>query len=97
MNIRLRNKLGVGVTLCAIAIALLIVIGGSNGKGTPLPATTLEVAVVQVEQKDVPIYSEWIGTLDGMVNAEIKAQVSGYLVRKNCTEGSYVNKGQSVV
>jgi membrane fusion protein (multidrug efflux system) len=49
---------------------------------------------VQVTQKDVPIYSEWIGTLDGMVNAEIKAQVSGYLLRKNYTEGSSVKKGQ---
>jgi membrane fusion protein (multidrug efflux system) len=49
---------------------------------------------VQVEQKDVPIYSEWIGTLDGMVNAEIKAQVTGYLLSKNYTEGSFVRKGQ---
>jgi membrane fusion protein (multidrug efflux system) len=50
--------------------------------------------VVQVEQKDVPIQSEWIGTLDGNVNAEIKAQVTGYLLSKNYTEGSFVRKGQ---
>jgi len=43
---------------------------------TPPPV----VKVVNVEQKDVPVYGEWIGTLDGMVNAEIKAQVSGYLL-----------------
>jgi len=53
-----------------------------------------EVQVVQVEQRDVPIYSEWIGTLDGMVNAEIKAEVSGYLLKQDYTEGSFVKKGQ---
>ena len=47
-----------------------------------------------MEQKDVPIYSEWIGTLDGFVNADIKAQVSGYLLKQDYTEGSFVNKGQ---
>jgi membrane fusion protein (multidrug efflux system) len=52
------------------------------------------VEVVQVEQKDVPIYTEWIGTLDGFVNADIKAQVSGYLLRQDYTEGSFVQQGQ---
>src|SRR3989441_5652650 len=94
MKILLRHKLVIGATLCVIVIALLVALGGSKGKGTPLPASPPEVAVVEVEQKDVPIYSEWIGTLDGMVNAEIKAQVSGYLLSKNYTEGSYVKKGQ---
>src|SRR2546425_546266 len=94
MKILLRHKLVIGATLCVIVIALLVALGGSKGKGTPLPASPPEVAVVEVEQKDVPIYSEWIGTLDGMVNAEIKAQVSGYLLSKNYTEGSYVRKGQ---
>jgi membrane fusion protein (multidrug efflux system) len=47
-----------------------------------------------VEQQDVPVYGEWIGTLDGMVNAEIKAQVSGYLLSQHYTEGSLVRKGQ---
>jgi membrane fusion protein (multidrug efflux system) len=52
------------------------------------------VKVVRVEQKDVPVYGEWIGTLDGMVNADIKAQVSGYLLTKHYTEGSFVRKGE---
>ena len=39
-----------------------------------------EVAVVQVEQKDVPIYNEWVGTLEGLVNAQIRPQVTGYLL-----------------
>jgi len=94
MKILLRHKLVIGATLGVIAIALMVLVGGSKGKGTPPPPRPPEVAVVEVEQKDVPIYSEWIGTLDGMVNAEIKAQVSGYLLSKNYTEGSYVRKGQ---
>jgi membrane fusion protein (multidrug efflux system) len=42
----------------------------------------------------VPIYGEWIGTLDGLVNADIKAQVSGYLLKQDYREGSFVRKGQ---
>ena len=53
-----------------------------------------EVVVVQVEQKDVPIRKEWIGTLDGLVNAQIKPQVTGYLLRQTYQEGSFVRKGQ---
>ena len=47
-----------------------------------------------VQQKDIPIEREWIGTLDGMVNAAIKAQVTGNLLTQNYTEGSFVRKGQ---
>src|SRR5205085_10390808 len=50
--------------------------------------------VAQVDHQDVPIYSEWIGSLDVMVNAELRAQVSGYLLRQNYQEGSFVRKGQ---
>ncbi len=50
--------------------------------------------VAPVKQKDVPIYGEWIGTLTGQVNADIKAQVTGYLLTQNYKEGSYVTKGQ---
>jgi len=52
------------------------------------------VEVAEVVQKDVPIYKEWIGTLDGLVNADIKAEVSGYLIEQAYTEGTFVNKGQ---
>ncbi len=50
--------------------------------------------VVQVEQKDIPIYGEWIGTLDGLENADVKAQVTGYLLKQAYAEGSLVRKGQ---
>jgi membrane fusion protein (multidrug efflux system) len=49
---------------------------------------------VQVEQKDVPIYGEWIGTLDGFSNADVRGQVTGYLMRQGYQEGAFVRKGQ---
>jgi membrane fusion protein (multidrug efflux system) len=52
------------------------------------------VEVVEVIQKDVPIYSEWVGTMDGLVNATIKPQVTGYLIKQNYKEGDLVKKGQ---
>src|SRR5579871_369532 len=57
-------------------------------------ASPPEVEVVAVEQKDIPVYREWIGTLDGMVNAAIRAQVTGYLLTQDYAEGSFVKKGQ---
>src|SRR5882762_6620557 len=54
----------------------------------------VDVEVVQVEQKDIPIYGEWIGTLDGLENADVKAQVTGYLLRQAYAEGSFVKRGR---
>jgi RND family efflux transporter MFP subunit len=50
--------------------------------------------VTTVEQRDVRVYSEWVATLDGYVNAEIRPQVSGYITKQDYTEGSLVRKGQ---
>ena len=50
--------------------------------------------MVQVQQQDVPIIHEWIGTLDGLVNADVRAQVTGYLLIQGYQEGSFVKKGQ---
>jgi multidrug efflux pump subunit AcrA (membrane-fusion protein) len=63
----------------------------SPQRGRP-PRPVVEVA--PVEQRDVPIYGEWIGTLTGQVNADVKAQVTGYLLTRNYKEGSFVHKGQ---
>ena len=94
MKTLLRHKLLIGSALGLIVVALFILARGSKARSVPTAPPPLGVEVAQVERKDVPIYSEWIGTLDGMVNAEIKAQVSGYLLRKDYTEGSFVKKGQ---
>ena len=97
MKVLLRHRLAILVTGCVIVIVVLMAIGssksrGSNGGPPVMPPPAVEI--VQVEQRDVPLYSEWIGTLDGLVNAEIRAQVTGYLLRQHYTEGSSVRKGQ---
>jgi membrane fusion protein (multidrug efflux system) len=56
------------------------------------PPTTVEV--VDVLQKDIPVYSEWIASTDGFVNATIRAQVQGYLIKQSYKEGDFVRKGQ---
>ena len=76
-------------------IATVILLGSVGcGKSQQPPARPPEVAVARVEQRDVPISNEWVGTLDGLVNAQIKAQVTGYLLRQNYQEGSFVKKGE---
>ena len=89
-----------GRILWIVAIAAVLLLAGyltittrarTDAAVAPPPA---EVEVAAVQQQDLPIEREWIGTLDGMVNAAIKAQVSGYLLRQNYTEGSFVRTGQ---
>jgi len=82
--------------LAIVSIFLVAALLGFARSNKPVAAAPrpLEVEVVPVEQTNVPIYKEWIGTTDGMVNAEIKAQVSGYLLRQDFKEGSLVKKGQ---
>jgi membrane fusion protein, multidrug efflux system len=54
----------------------------------------MKVSVVKAEQTDVPVTGDWVGTLDGYVNAQIQPQASGYLIRQNYREGSQVQQGQ---
>ena len=58
------------------------------------PATLPDVEVLQVQQQDIPIYGEFIGTLDGLVNADVRAQVTGYLLKQGYQEGRFVKQGQ---
>jgi RND family efflux transporter MFP subunit len=62
------------------------------GEKKPPPGAAPQVQVVPVVQKDVSIYSEWVATLDGYVNAQIQPQVSGYLIKQDYREGSLVHK-----
>jgi RND family efflux transporter MFP subunit len=91
----LRTQTGSWSLMLALGAGLFVASSGcsrsSAGSATPQP---LEVRVVPAVQKDVPIYKEWIGTLNGLVNADIKAEVSGYLVEQAYKEGTYVKKGQ---
>ena len=90
MSISLKQKLA-GFALAA-GMFTSLACSTSTSANAPQPPPDVEVATV--EQRDVPIYREWIGTLDGMVNAAIKAEVTGYLLSQNYIEGSFVRKGQ---
>ena len=79
--------------LVASCLALLLAAGcGKEEKAAPPPPPA--VVVSEVIRKDVPVFTEWVGTTDGLVNATIQAQVTGYLVKQNYREGELVNKGQ---
>src|SRR5271156_4636376 len=74
-----------------LAVAAFLCFAGCKAKPAAAPPPpTVEVAMVT--QADVPIYHEWIGTLDGLVNATIRAQVTGYLVSQNYREGDAIKK-----
>ncbi len=86
-----RTKLFGIAVLVGLALSTVACTSKTNAAGPP-PPQDVEVAVVQ--QKDIPIEREWIGTLDGLVNAAVKAQVVGNLLTQNYAEGSFVRKGQ---
>src|SRR5713101_10115043 len=94
-NILSKPKLLIATTIVAIGVILgvLILVSRSDKPAQAAPRP-LDVEVVRVEQKDVPVYSEWIGTTEGIVNADIKAEVTGYLLKQDYKEGSFVKKGQ---
>jgi membrane fusion protein (multidrug efflux system) len=79
-------------------VLLAAILGAAVSRSAAKPSTQTPsspvVEVAPVEQRDVPINGEWIGTLTGQVNADVKAQVTGYLLTRNYKEGSFVRKGQ---
>jgi len=81
-------------TMWQVLASAILLFAVSCGKSNQQQTRPPEVEVVSVEQKDVPIWKEWIGTLDGLVNAQIKPQVIGYLLRQTYTDGAFVKKGQ---
>lgn len=94
-SVFLRHKLSLSaVAVVAVVILGALIIAGRSNRPAQAAPRPPDVEVVRVEQKDVPVYSEWIGTTEGMVNADIKAQVTGYLLKQNYQEGSFVKKGQ---
>src|SRR6266403_657511 len=77
-----------------LTVALGIFVSGCNRGQAAAAMPVPEVEVATVEQRDVPMYGEWVATLDGYVNAEIRPQVSGYIIKQDYTEGSLVRKSQ---
>ena len=89
-----KRYLMIGGVLGLIVLALIVAALRPSRKALGAQPNTPDVEVVQVEKKDVPIYAEWIGTLDGLVNADVRAQVTGYLLKQGYQEGAYVEQGQ---
>jgi RND family efflux transporter MFP subunit len=83
------SRLVLAVLLATVSTAVGC---GKTNAASAVPAPEVEVAAIT--QKDVPIFSEWVATLDGFVNAQIQAQVTGYVIRQTYKEGSFVRKGQ---
>ena len=87
-----RRRTASAAPLLAGALAGLVTLLGC-GKPAAAPGIAPDVKVAAVEQRDVPIISEWVATLDGYVNAEIQPQVTGYIIHQNYKEGAPVRKG----
>src|SRR5262245_27146586 len=75
------------------SLALLLMTGCRHSE-KPAAAEPPVVEVAPVLQRDVPIYREWVATLDGYINADIQARVQGYVISQNFKEGSFVRKGE---
>lgn len=86
-----------GTLKVAIGVIASLAAGMAGCKGEaspPIAQTAIEVQVVKVIRQDVPIYSEWVGTAEGLVNATIRTQVTGYLLAQHYKEGAFVKKGE---
>lgn len=77
-----------------IFAAALLVLPGCRNSHTRDTSSAVTVRVAEVTAKDVPVYSEWTASTDGLVNAVIRAQVQGYLIEQDYKEGDFVKKGQ---
>lgn len=82
------------VTTILLGSPLLSFVACTQPSAVPAPPPPPTVAVVDVVERDVPLISEWVATLDGYVNAQIRPEVTGYLVRRAYQEGAVVRKGQ---
>jgi RND family efflux transporter MFP subunit len=80
-------------TLAVLILFLFLPLLGCGEKTASSAAAPPDVETTGVVEQDVPIYGEWIATLDGYVNAQIQPQVTGYLMKQNYQEGTLVHRG----
>jgi RND family efflux transporter MFP subunit len=78
----------------AFAAALALAATACKKAAPAMTPPAPEVVVADVIQRDVPLYSEWVGTTEGFVNAQIHPKVSGYLLKQNYKDGDHVSGGQ---
>jgi RND family efflux transporter MFP subunit len=79
-----------GILICAILTAQL----SGCAKQKQSAALPPEVVVAPVQQRDVPIFGEWVAQLNGPINAAITPKVQGYLLSQDYINGAFVTKGQ---
>ena len=94
MNALWKYKFWIAGALCLLVAALIVEAARPKHVSGAPQGAIVDVEVVDVRPEDVPVYGEWIGTLDGLVNADVRAQVTGYLQRQGYKEGAFVKKGE---
>ena len=94
MNVSQRYIWGGGVVAIIASGLIMGAIRPNKHALAAQPVSVPDVQVIPVQQQDIPIIGEWIGTFDGLVNADVRAQVTGYLLKQGYQEGGLVKKGQ---
>ncbi len=85
------------VTLASsVSSALLLLAFGGCQKPPPPPPAAIDVTVTPVEHHDLPITQDWVANVNGFVDAQIRAQVSGLLIKQDYKEGSHVKQGDTL-
>ena len=90
---RMRRAI-LAVLVTSLIVTISLAMTACTKSHAAVPTIVTEVLVANPVQQDVPVHREWVASLDGYVNAEIRAQVSGYIISQNYKEGSPVGKGQ---
>src|SRR5689334_18094796 len=93
MKISNASGLRFGYFAAPLLLLAITACGRGNVQAAAAPPAP-EVRVAPVIQQDVPVFREWVATMDGYVNAQIRPQVSGYIIKQEYKEGSLVRKGQ---
>ena len=79
---------------CILSMLPILALTGCVHTQAAIKLPDTDVLVAAPVQRDVPVHSEWVATTDGYVNAEIRPQVSGYIIRQDYKEGTFVRKGE---
>src|ERR1700751_1669345 len=88
------NRPSMPTTAVLLGSPLLSFVACTQPSAAPPAPPPPTVAVVDVVERDLPLVSEWIATLDGYVNPQVRPAATGYLVRRLYEEGALVRKGQ---
>src|SRR5258708_34580493 len=89
------SKLAIRTLVLCCALALFSGCSRTSSAAPVIPPQTVQVATGT--QQDTPIYSEWVATLDGYVNAQIQPRVSGHIIKQNYKKGYEVQKGHGLL